>query len=182
MHTFLPFGLFRFIQTLSYQYVAFCLGLAGQLQRGGGSGRCTPLSKRVRRVPEVSMGWSNSLRKTAQLLAAGICLLLWAGKASAQTSEIAGEYVCSEARVAGKTVPCKAPPLSLKTDGKFELQGREGEYLVSGSWVELNGTVLKSRAKIEAGHKIVFRFQNKKGVCEMIYERRVAELGKTQLG
>jgi ribosomal 50S subunit-recycling heat shock protein len=69
----------------------------------------------------------------------------------------------------------------LKGDGKFELQGREGEYLVSGHWVELNGTVLKSRAKIEAGHKIVFRFTNKKGACEMIYERRVAELGKTKL-
>jgi len=50
-------------------------------------------------------------------------------------------------------VPCTAPPLSLKSDGKFELQGREGDYLVSGNWVELNGTVLKSRAKREAGHK-----------------------------
>ena len=53
---------------------------------------------------------------------------------------------------------------------------------MNGAWVELNGTVLKSRAKIEAGHKIVFRFKNKKGQCEMIYERRVAELGKTKLG
>ena len=79
-------------------------------------------------------------------------------------------------------MPCKAAPLSLKTDGHFELQGREGEYLVNGSWVVLNGTILKSRAKIEAGHKIVFRFYNKKGLCEMIYERRVAELGKTNLG
>ena len=57
-----------------------------------------------------------------------------------------------------------------------------GAYLVNGSWVVLNGTVLKSRAKIEAGHTIVFRFYNKKGLCEMIYERRVAVLGKTNLG
>jgi len=49
----------------------------------------------------------------------------------------AGQYVCSEARVAGKAVPCTAPPLSLKSYGKFELQGREGEYLVSG---KLGGT------------------------------------------
>jgi hypothetical protein len=100
----------------------------------------------------------------------------------AQTDDVAGQYVCTEARVAGKTVTCTAAPLSLKGDGKFELQGREGEYLVNGHWVELNGTVLKSRAKIEAGHKIVFRFSNKKGACEMIYERRVAEMGKTKLG
>lgn len=102
--------------------------------------------------------------------------------ARAQSAQVAGEYECTQALVAGKAVPCKAAPLSLKTDGRFELQGREGEYLVNGSWVVLNGTVLKSRAKIEADHKIVFRFYNKKGLCEMIYERRVAELGKTNLG
>ena len=128
------------------------------------------------------MEWSERLGKTARLMGIGFCLMGWAGTAAGQTKQLAGEYVCAEARVAGKTVPCKAAPLSLKTNGKFELQGREGEYLVSGSWVELNGTVLKSRAKIEAGHKIAFRFYNKKGLCEMIYERRVAELGKTQLG
>jgi hypothetical protein len=116
------------------------------------------------------------------MLALGVAfVLLAAPRVRAQSDDVAGEYVCAEARVAGKTVKCTAPPLSLKGDGKFELQGREGEYLVSGHWVELNGTVLKSRAKIEAGHKIVFRFTNKKGACEMIYERRVAELGKTKL-
>jgi len=109
-------------------------------------------------------------------------LLLAAPRVRAQSDDVAGEYVCTEAHVAGKAVKCTAAPLSLKGDGKFELQGREGEYLVNGHWVELNGTVLKSRAKIEAGHKIVFRFTNKKGACEMIYERRVAEMGKTNLG
>jgi len=113
--------------------------------------------------------------------ALAVSLLGWPAAALAQNSQVAGEYVCVEARVAGKPVSCKAAPLSLKTDGKFELQGREGEYLVTGSWVELNGKVLKSRAKIEQGHRIVFRFSNKKGLCEMIYERRVVELGKTLL-
>src|SRR5579864_354276 len=86
---------------------------------------------------------------------AGLLVLACAPIGRAQSDDVAGQYVCSEARVAGKAVTCTAPPLSLKTDGKFELQGREGEYLVSGNWVELNGTVLKSRAKREAGHKIV---------------------------
>ena len=118
------------------------------------------------------------------VVVAGVGLVVLAGapNSRAQSDEVAGQYVCSEAHVAGKPVPCTAPPLSLKSDGKFELQGREGDYLVSGNWVELNGTVLKSRAKREAGHKIVFRFTNNKGACEMIYERRVAEMGKTKLG
>lgn len=117
--------------------------------------------------------------KVAHILAGSLCLL--APACRAETPQIAGEYVCAEARVAGTTVPCKAAPLSLKSDGRFELQGREGDYLVKGHWVELQGTALKARAKIEAGHKIVFRFYNRKGLCEMIYERRIAELGKTKL-
>jgi len=99
----------------------------------------------------------------------------------AQTISVAGEYECAQMKVAGKPVPCTSAPLSLKTDGRFELQGREGEYLVSGQWVELSGTVLKSRAKIESGHKIVFRFYTKQGLCEVTYERRLAELGKHRL-
>jgi hypothetical protein len=120
--------------------------------------------------------------KFLTIAGAGLLVLACAPKGWAQSDDVAGQYVCSEAHVAGKSVTCTAPPLSLKSDGKFELQGREGEYLVSGNWVELNGTVLKSRAKREAGHKIVFRFTNSKGACEMIYERRVAEMGKTKLG
>ena len=127
----------------------------------------------------------RSLARHAFLaLSAGALLLACASAGRAQTAikeDVAGQYVCTEAHVGGKTVTCTAAPLSLKSDGKFELQGREGEYFVNGHWVELNGAVLKSRAKIEAGHKIVFRFHNKKGACEMIFERRVAELGKTNL-
>lgn len=108
-------------------------------------------------------------------------LLLWAGIALGQDIEIAGEYACVEAHVAGKTVVCTAAPLNLTGDGKFELQGREGEYLVKGTWVVLKGTALKSRARIEPGHRIVFRFYNKRGLCEIVFERRVVELGNTNL-
>jgi hypothetical protein len=125
-------------------------------------------------------GWFP--RKCLVVAGVGLVALASAPHSRAQSDDVAGQYVCSEAHVAGKLVPCTAPPLSLKSDGKFELQGREGDYLVSGNWVELNGTVLKSRAKREAGHKIVFRFSNNKGPCDMIYERRVAEMGKTKLG
>jgi hypothetical protein len=128
------------------------------------------------------MKGSGCLALAARIIGAGICLLMWTGRAAGQSDEIAGEYVCAEAHVAGKTVPCKVAPLSLRGDGKFELQGREGDYLVSGQWVELKGSAIKSRARIESGHRIVFRFYNKRGLCEMIYERRVAELGNTELG
>lgn len=127
------------------------------------------------------MSGSSCTRVALLLLGAGWCFTFWAGRTPAQSTEVAGEYVCAEARVASKAVPCTAATLNLRSDGKFELQGREGEYVVTGNSLELKGAVLKSRAKIEAGHKIVFRFYNKRGMCEMIYERRVAELGSTQL-
>jgi hypothetical protein len=109
-----------------------------------------------------------------------ICLLLPAG-GKAQTAEVSGRYQCAEAKVRGKVVPCTAAPLTLKNDGKFELRGWEGSYLVNGEWVELSDSAVRSRAKIEPGHKIVFRYRGKHGWCEMTYERRVAELGKTSL-
>jgi hypothetical protein len=99
----------------------------------------------------------------------------------AQTTEVSGRYECTQAKVHGKTVPCNGAPLLLKSDGKFELRGWEGNYLVSGAWVELSDSSVKSRAKIAPGHKIVFHYYGKHGFVEMIYERRLAELGKTSL-
>jgi len=111
---------------------------------------------------------------------AALSLLVPVGRA--QTTNVSGRYQCAEAKVQGRVVPCKAAPLTLKNDGKFELRGWEGNYMVNGEWVELSDTIVRSRAKIEPGHKIVFRYHGKHGWCEMVYERRVAELGKTSLG
>jgi len=109
-----------------------------------------------------------------------ICLLLNAAL-HAQTVNLSGRYQCSEAKVHGKVIPCVAAPLILKKDGRFELRGWEGSYLVDGEWVELTDSLIKARAKIEPGHKIVIRYFGKHGLVEMTYERRVAELGKTAL-
>jgi len=103
------------------------------------------------------------------------------GRSAAQSLDVSGRYQCAEAKVRGKVVPCTAALLTLKNDGKFELRGWEGSYLVNGQWVELSDSAVRSRAKIEPGHKIVFRYRGKHGWCEMTYERRVAELGKTSL-
>jgi hypothetical protein len=126
-----------------------------------------------------------TLRRLAQAIARFapvVALAFLAVPAShAQVMTLSGRYQCAEAHVAGKTVPCSSAPLTLKTDGKFELRGWEGDYLVDGEWVELSDSIVRSRAKIEPGHKIVFRYRGKHGWCEMVYERRVAELGKTSL-
>ncbi len=108
-------------------------------------------------------------------------VIVFAPAGRAQTVNLSGRYRCAQAKIAGKDVPCTSAPLTLKNDGKFELRGWEGSYLVNGQWVELSDSVVSSRARIEPGHKIVFRYRGKHGWCEMVFERRVAELGKTSL-
>jgi hypothetical protein len=121
----------------------------------------------------------RSLLLSLPFTAATLLLLLPA--AQGQTVDLSGQYECAQVKVHGKVSPCAAAPLILKNDGHFELRGWEGSYLVNGEWVVLSDSLVKSRAKIEPGHKIVFRYLGKHGWVEMTYVRRVAELGKTSL-
>ncbi len=126
------------------------------------------------------MGSARVITKASRLLVLStICLLV--PPSQGQNTQVSGRYECTHAKMNGKTVSCTGAPLILKDNGKFELRGWEGDYLISGHWMELSDSVVTSRAKIEPGHKIVFRYHGKHGLVEMIYERRLAELGKTSL-
>ena len=127
------------------------------------------------------MGYARVGLTLARYVATAAFILFLTSPSQAQTVDLSGRYQCAQAKVRGKVIPCTAAPLTLKNDGRFELRGWEGSYMVSGQWVELSDSLIKTRAKIEPGHKIVFRYHGKHGWCEMIYERRVAELGKTSL-
>ena len=114
------------------------------------------------------------------IVLAALCFAL-IPSAKAQIVDVSGSYQCTQAKMKGKVIACTAAPLILKNDGKFELRGWEGSYLVDGQWVELSDSLTKARAKIVPGHKIVLLYYGKHGWAEMTYERRVAELGKTSL-
>lgn len=104
-----------------------------------------------------------------------------ASASQAETVDVSGRYACSAAKVRGKAIKCSAAPLTLKHDGRFELRGWEGTYMVTGNWVEMSDSLVRARAKIEPGHKITLRYYGKRGLVEMTFERRVAELGKLKL-
>ena len=108
-------------------------------------------------------------------------LVALAPRVAAESVDVSGRYECSAAKLAGKTIKCAAVPLTLRHDGRFELRGWEGTYLVTGEWVEMSDSLIRARAKIEPGHKIVLRYYGKHGLVEMTFERRVAELGKISL-
>lgn len=127
------------------------------------------------------MGRVRVARKVLPYFFAAAAFFLLTPGSPAQTADISGRYQCTEARMKGKVISCNAAPLILKNDGRFELRGWEGKYFVSGEWVELSDSLIKTRAKIQPGHKIVLKYIGKHGLVEMTYERRVVELGKTAL-
>jgi hypothetical protein len=130
---------------------------------------------------ESPLGHVRAAVSLTRLLPLAIVLFVAIPSSHAQSVDVSGRYQCAKAVVRGKEIPCKAAPLILKNDGRFELRGWEGSYLVNGEWVELSDSLIKTRAKIVPGHKIVLRYYGKHGLVEMTYERRVAELGKTAL-
>jgi hypothetical protein len=127
------------------------------------------------------MGFCPANLSLYRCLALAAVLFATLPSSHAQTADLSGRYQCAEVKMNGKIIPCTAAPLILKNDGRFELRGWEGSYLVNGEWVELTDSLIKTRAKIAPGHKIVLRYYGKHGLVQMTYERRVAELGKTAL-
>ena len=130
---------------------------------------------------EIPMGSVRVARSFVRFLPVAALLLVLTPASPAQGTNVSGRYQCVQAKMKGKVMACNAAPLILKNDGKFELRGWEGNYQVTGAWVELSDSLIKTRARIEPGHKIVLRYHGKHGFVEMIYERRVVELGKTAL-
>jgi hypothetical protein len=128
------------------------------------------------------MGFCRANLSVCRYVALATVLFAALPSSHAQTADLSGRYQCAELKMKGKIIPCTAAPLILKNDGRFELRGWEGSYLVNGEWVELTDSLIKARAKIAPGHKIVLRYYGKHGLVQMTYERRVAELGKTALG
>jgi hypothetical protein len=130
---------------------------------------------------ETLMGYGRVALSLVRTFAAAAILFFVLPTSPAQTVDLSGRYQCAQAKMHGKVIPCTAAPLILKNDGRFELRGWEGSYLVNGEWVELSDSLVRAKAKIEPGHKIVLRYYGKHGLVEMTFERRVTELGKTAL-
>ena len=114
------------------------------------------------------------------VLPAAIILFTVAPGCRAQAG-IAGKYQCAHVKVHGKEKPCSSAQLTLKNDGRFELRGWEGEYVVSGEYVELSDKSVKSKAQLEPGYKLVFRYHGKDGIVEVTYERRLSAPGGAAL-
>lgn len=126
------------------------------------------------------MNFPHSINRILLVVIAVALFGLAAPLGQAQTG-IAGKYKCAQVKAHGKVKPCSSAQLTLKNDGRFELRGWEGEYVVSGEYVELKDKLVRSKARMEPGFKLVFTYRGKDGLVEVTYERRLSAPGGESL-
>jgi len=106
------------------------------------------------------------------LLPCAAGLFLAATPAHAETY-LSGTYRCSTVEVAGKTTPCKAPSLVLKSDGSYKILSESGTYeIVSGHWLVLSASKKHGRARLDGTREIVFEFFSGGKKSRIVYRRK----------
>jgi hypothetical protein len=106
------------------------------------------------------------------LLACTAGLLVTACPAKAETY-LSGVYRCSSMEVAGRTVPCKAPSLELKSDGSYRMLSESGTYeIVAGHWLVLSAAKKHGRARLDGSKVIIFEFVSGGKKSRIVYRRK----------
>jgi hypothetical protein len=101
------------------------------------------------------------------LPAAGLFLAALPARAETYLS---GTYRCTTVEVAGKTAPCKAPSLELKSDGSYKMLSESGTYeIVAGRWLVLSASKKRGRARLDGSKKIIFEFVSGGKKSRIIY-------------
>jgi hypothetical protein len=88
-------------------------------------------------------------------------------------TDLSGTYRCKSVEVAGKTVPCKAPSLVLKSDGSYTMLSESGTYeIVAGHWLVLSASKRHGRARLDGSKEIVFNFISGGKKSRIVYRRK----------
>jgi len=104
------------------------------------------------------------------LLAAGVLFTVLPVRAE---SYLSGTYRCNTVEVAGKTVPCKAPSLVMKSDGSYKMLSETGTYeIVAGHWLILSSSKRHGRARLDGSKEIIFNFISRGKKSRIVYRRK----------
>jgi hypothetical protein len=77
----------------------------------------------------------------------------------ARARSLAGTYKCAIVEIAGKTAPCSAPSLELKSDGSYKILSERGTYeVLAGRWLVLSASKNHGKARLDGSKEIVFEF------------------------
>src|ERR1019366_6834515 len=68
---------------------------------------------------------------------------------------LSGTYNCTKVEVAGKTQPCAAPSIELKSDGSYQILSERGTYeIVAGRWLVLSTSKNHGKARLDGSKEI----------------------------
>ena len=99
--------------------------------------------------------------------------LLFAGLPVRAESYLSGTYRCTSVEIDGKSTPCKAPSLILKSDGSFKMLSETGTYeIVAGQWLVLSAAKRHGRAKLDGSKEIIFNFISGGKKSRIVYRRK----------
>lgn len=99
--------------------------------------------------------------------------LLFAALPVRAESYLSGTYRCTTVEIAGKSAPCKAPSLILKSDGSYRMLSETGTYeIVAGHWLVLSAAKRHGRAKLDGSKEIIFNFISGGKKSRIIYRRK----------
>lgn len=106
------------------------------------------------------------------LLACAAGLLFTALPTRAETY-LSGTYRCTKVEVAGKTAPCSAPSLELKSDGSYQILSERGTYeIVAGRWLVLSASKKHGKARLDGNKEIIFEFISGGKRSRITYRRK----------
>jgi hypothetical protein len=88
-------------------------------------------------------------------------------------SYLSGTYRCTTVEIGGKSTPCKAPSLILKSDGSYRMLSETGNYeIVAGHWLVLSAAKRHGRARLDGSKEIIFNFISGGKKSRIIYRRK----------
>jgi|SRR5579872_4995313 len=115
----------------------------------------------------------TTLQIAFRLLLPCMAGLLFAALPVRAENYLSGTYRCTTVEIDGKSTPCKAPSLILKSDGSYRMLSETGTYeIVAGHWLVLSATKRHGRARLDGSKEIIFNFVSNGKKSKIIYRRK----------
>jgi hypothetical protein len=114
----------------------------------------------------------HSLPKMARLILGGAAAIFLVSTPIHAQNYLSGTFDCQTVEVDGKSSPCKAPSLELKSDGSYEMLSEKGSYQINGNWLVLSSSKKGGKARLDSdSKKIIFEFFSGGKKSRVTYQR-----------
>ncbi len=115
---------------------------------------------------------SQTFQNVARFILSGAAAIFLASTPIHAQSYLSGTYNCQTVEVAGKSSPCNAPSLELKSDGSYEMLTEKGSYRINGNSLVLSSSKKGGKAHLDGDDKrIIFEFVSGGKKSRVTYQR-----------